>query len=112
MGTMNAITKRFMERLVCYAYWPYGALAPKLRKSVTKMAVGVTSSAMPGVMARFSCKTGSLLKSMARITGSKMLKVHYLGLKGKASGELLTTAERNSMFKQGKDLATKLQANL
>ena len=30
--SVTAVFKRFMERLVVYAYWPWGSHAPKLRK--------------------------------------------------------------------------------
>ena len=29
--TVTAVMKRFIERLVCYAYWPWGSLGPKMR---------------------------------------------------------------------------------
>jgi multimeric flavodoxin WrbA len=30
-GTVTAVMKRFIERLVCFAYWPWGMGAPKVR---------------------------------------------------------------------------------
>jgi multimeric flavodoxin WrbA len=30
--TVTALMKRFIERLVCYAYWPWGIVAPQTRK--------------------------------------------------------------------------------
>lgn len=45
-GTVTAVTKRFIERLVCFAYWPWGMMAPKIRhKKKAKRAVVVVSSA-------------------------------------------------------------------
>src|SRR5690606_17046222 len=32
-GTVTALMKRFIERLVCYAYWPWGAPAPRGRNA-------------------------------------------------------------------------------
>ena len=49
--TVTAVMKRFIERLVCFAYWPWGRHAPKIRKRrKTKRAVVVISSAAPLVV--------------------------------------------------------------
>ena len=72
-GNANALTQRFLERLVCYSYWPWGQSAPKPRKGgqPARKAVLITSSAMPSVMARLL--TGSLrgLKLGAKAIGAK-----------------------------------------
>ncbi len=50
---LNALTRRFMERFVCFTYWPWGQPGYKLRmKSRGKKAVLITSSAMPAPMGR------------------------------------------------------------
>ena len=50
---VTALFKRFMERLIVYAYWPWGAAAPKLRKKLaTKRAIAITSSAAPVLLGR------------------------------------------------------------
>ena len=47
--TVTAVMKRFIERLVCYAYWPWGMHGPKIRNKLkTKWAVVVVASAAPG----------------------------------------------------------------
>ena len=49
-GTVTAVMKKFIERLVCFAYWPWGMNAPRVRdKEIRKRAVVVVSSAAPSL---------------------------------------------------------------
>jgi multimeric flavodoxin WrbA len=51
-GTVTAVMKKFIERLVCFAYWPWGMNAPQVRnRQKRKHAVIVASSAAPSFMA-------------------------------------------------------------
>jgi NAD(P)H-dependent FMN reductase len=78
--TITAVTKRFMERLVCYAYWPWGAMAPKMRRSKpTRKAVLVTASAMPAIMGRVFTSSPRLLKITAKTLGAKPVGLIYQG---------------------------------
>lgn len=81
-GNVNALTQRFLERLVGYSYWPWGQPAPKIRKKdqPPKPAVLVTSSAMPAIMGRLL--TGSLrgLKLGADAVGAKPFATLFVGL--------------------------------
>jgi FMN-dependent NADH-azoreductase len=80
-GTVTAEMKKFMERLVCYVYWPLGTGAPQSRsQEQTKRAVLVASSAAPALVARLSSNIIKLLKQAARILGAKKSKVLYIGL--------------------------------
>ena len=61
---VTALFKRFMERLIVYAYWPWGAAAPKLRKTrATKRAIVITSSAAPALIGRLFFGSVKGLKS-------------------------------------------------
>lgn len=83
--TVTAVMKRFVERLICYAYWPWGKHAPKLRKiPKTKRAVVVISSAAPSFLARLMTRMVGLLKDCAKLLGAKTVDVLFIGL---ASGE-------------------------
>ena len=54
---VTAVTRAFTERMVGYMHWPFGAHAPKLRIERPRMqTVLITSSAMPGWMARLLTK--------------------------------------------------------
>jgi len=80
-GTVTALMKRFIERLLCLAYWPWGALIPKVRRPAgTKRAVAVASSAAPAIMGRWLDPTVGLLKKAARLTGAKKVDVLFIGL--------------------------------
>ena len=78
--TVTALMKRFIERLVCYAYWPWGKHAPKFRNPHgTKYAVLVGSSACPGFLARLLTPMMGLLKKVARTLGAKQIDTLYIG---------------------------------
>lgn len=82
VGNVNALTQRFLERLVCYSYWPWGSSSPKMRKidEPRKKAVLITSSAMPWFIGRLV--TGSLrgLKLGAKMIGAKPVATIFIGL--------------------------------
>jgi len=70
--SVTAIFKRFMERLVVYAYWPWGSHAPKFRKKkATKRAILIASSAAPGFIGRLFYTTVKQLKITAKTIGAK-----------------------------------------
>ena len=74
-GTVTAVTKRFIERLMCLAYWPWGMKVPKMRSPRTdKPAVIVASSAAPAL---FFLWSGGLLKLMRQTV--TLLGAHPIG---------------------------------
>jgi multimeric flavodoxin WrbA len=80
--TVTAIMKRFIERLVCYAYWPWGQAAPAVRTRGRrdKVAVVVGASAAPALMARLLAQHVSLLRSVTRLLGARRTRVLFIGL--------------------------------
>ncbi|NOZ64075.1 MAG: flavodoxin family protein [Caldiserica bacterium] len=79
---VTAITKRFIERLIVYAYWPWGKRSiPQQRiKKTNKKAIIITSSACPAFVGRILMPgTLKLLKSAARIVGARVVKSLYFG---------------------------------
>ena len=90
-GGVNALTQRFLERLVCYSWWPWGQAAPRLRKKgkPAKKAVLITSSAMPAIMGRF--RTGALksLKKGAGVIGARPVATLYVGLAARSERQPL-----------------------
>ncbi len=79
--TVTAVFKRFMERLVAYAYWPWGAHAPKSRKKErTKRAVLIASSAAPGPVGRLFYSTLKQLRITAKTLGAKPVGSLFIGL--------------------------------
>jgi len=79
-GTVTAVMKRFLERLVCYAYWPWGKKIPKVRnKQQNKRAIIVTSSAAPAFLVRLQSGSTGLLKQAANLLGAKTVGVLAIG---------------------------------
>jgi NAD(P)H-dependent FMN reductase len=80
--TVTAIMKRFIERLVAFAYWPWGVKVPKLRtKKPVKKAVLVTSSACPAFIGRILMPNAlGVMKAAAQSMGARVVKKLYFGL--------------------------------
>jgi multimeric flavodoxin WrbA len=106
-GDITALTKRFQERLVCYAYWPWDPKgAPKLRnKAKTKRAVLVTSSAAPAFLGRLMTRSINSLKKIATVVGAKHVGTVYIGLVGDREPKLPESAARKAQA-LGKKLAS------
>jgi len=103
--TVTALMKRFIERLVCTAYWPWGAGAPQVRnKRSSKRAVIVASSAAPALMARASTHLVKLLKSVARLLGAKTIGVLFIGCAAKHEKQDIGTRARKKARRLGKKL--------
>ncbi|WP_289413499.1 flavodoxin family protein [Sulfurovum zhangzhouensis] len=81
-GTVTALFKRFMERLVAYAYWPWGIPTPQYRKNqaIQKKAVLVSSCAAPSILAYLFSDTIKRLKYAAKTIGAKTVGTMYIGL--------------------------------
>lgn len=78
---VTALFKRFMERLVVYAWWPWGARAPKFRKrNPAKPALLIASSAAPGPMGRLFYTTLKQLRQTSRTIGARPVGSVFIGL--------------------------------
>jgi len=68
LGDVNALTRQFMERCAGFAYWPWGAKAPVMRRRSRphKPALLITASGAPAPLGRLFF--GSL-RSLARLSG-------------------------------------------
>ncbi len=77
----TALFKRFMERLIVYSYWPWGARAPVLRKKASsKRAIVIASSAAPGLMGHLFYGTMKQLKMTAATIGARPVDSLFIGL--------------------------------
>jgi multimeric flavodoxin WrbA len=104
---VNAVTRRFMERLVCFTYWPWGQPGYKLRKKDRgKKAVLITSSAMPGFMGRFFTGAARALKITAQTMGAKPLATLFIGL----SAQNKKTTVPDSALRRAREAGCKLAA--
>lgn len=105
--TVTALMKRFIERLVCYAYWPWGKHSPKLRISrPTKYAVLVGSSACPGFLARLLTPMMGLMKKVARTLGAKKTDTLYVGLAAGEQHYQISLRAKEKARRLGKKLAS------
>lgn len=100
--SVTAVFKRFMERLIVYAYWPWGAPAPKFRKAKTpkkKKALLVSSAAAPGLMGRLMFQSAKQLKMTAKVIGANPVGTVFTGLiAGKADAEYPERMERKAQL--------------
>lgn len=105
--TVTALMKRFIERTVCYAYWPWGNHAPKFRNARgTKYAVLVGSSACPGILARLLTPMMGLLKKVARTLGAKKTDILFIGLAAGGQHRDLSDRVKKRAERLGKKLAS------
>jgi multimeric flavodoxin WrbA len=97
---VSALMRRFLERLVAYAYWPWGSMAPKERiRNKTKKAVIVISSAAPSMLTRFFTGAPKALSTAASLLGANTVGTLYCGraagsLDQRLSSETLTKAHK------------------
>jgi multimeric flavodoxin WrbA len=82
MGSVTALFKRFMERLVVYAYWPWNMNGPQYRKaqSPRKKALLVSSCAAPGIIGRWLYGTDKQLKTTAKTIGAEVVGSLFTGM--------------------------------
>jgi multimeric flavodoxin WrbA len=106
--TVTALMKRFIERLVCFAYWPWGRTAPKIRnKQKTKLAVIVASSAAPAILARLMTRMVGLLKSCAVLFGATTVGSLFIGLAAGDPKQDIGERARKKARRLGKQLASR-----
>lgn len=105
-GSVTAIFKRFMERLIVYAYWPWEQNAPQFRKVNVKKkkAILISSCAAPGLMGRVLYSTHKQLKMTAKTLGAQTVGSLFTGLISKEPKPQLTEKIHNKIQK----LAAKL----
>jgi len=105
---VTAIMKRFIERLVCYGYWPWNTGWPRNRiKKLTKKAVLVTASGCPEVIGRILFRgTFSVMKAAANCLGAKVVKKIYIGGAAVSPNQPLPKKYRKQLCAAGEVLET------
>ncbi len=104
-GDINALTRKFLERTVCYSYWPWNSPTPiRSTAKPKKKAVLVTSSAAPRFIARWLMVPIKTLKELASMLGAKPIGTLWIGMVDPKDSKLST---RNLQRAQqlGADLA-------
>jgi len=104
--TVTALMKRFIERLLPYAYWPWEGHAPILRnKSKSKKAVVISASAAPAIFAPFSSNVVYLLKLSAETFGARTIGVLFMGLAAQKPKQELNPRHKDRARQLGIKLA-------
>jgi NAD(P)H-dependent FMN reductase len=87
---VTALFRRFMERLLGYAYWPWGQrTGPKLRtRKQPRKAVLVATAAMPGFLIPLATGAARALAISAKMMGAKPVAKLWIGLAAGMPGEL------------------------
>lgn len=78
----TAIFRRFLERTLGSAYWPWGQAAPKIRsKQRPRRAVLIATSAMPGLLIPLATGTARALSLAAASFGARVVGRLWVGLR-------------------------------
>ncbi len=106
-STLNALTKRFIERLLVYVYWPWKKLVPKHRVAKPdKKAVVMTAGATPAPIGRWLMPSAmSLMKSAMRLVGAKVVGKLYFGSVYKEEHQRLSPSQVKKAKNAGRLLA-------
>lgn len=96
-SSVTAIFKRFVERLVAYAYWPWDKPYPKFRKAglAQKKAMLISSSAAPSWMGRWLFGSGRQLDMAAKTIGAKSVGTLFTGLASSEKHQRLTQQSKD-----------------
>jgi NAD(P)H-dependent FMN reductase len=106
-GTVTAVMKRFLERLVCYAYWPWGRRIPKARRRQRdKAALLVVTSAAPAFLVRMQAGSTGMLKQAANLLGAKTAGILAIGCAATREKPVLSPRARARARALGAKLAT------
>jgi multimeric flavodoxin WrbA len=104
---VTALFRRFMERLVGAAYWPWGkGTGPVLRKPTTwKKAVLVTSAAMPGFLIPLTTGAPRALKVTAQVLHAQPVATLRIGLSAVHARQELPDKIKQRASRIGRSLA-------
>ena len=105
-NTVTALFKRFQERLLPYAYWPWGTPIPQFRKAeqMHKKAIVLSSCAAPTLLGRFFFDSIKLLKMTAKTIGAKTKGSLLLGYISKEQKRDFTKKEIDKLESLAKSL--------
>jgi NAD(P)H-dependent FMN reductase len=106
-GTVTALMKMFVERLVVYCYWPWGAKMPGGRgeKPRRKKAVLVTSSACPAILGWVLLPGArKVLKMAAGAMGAKVVKQLYFGMAATHEADTIDEKAKEKCRRAGEKL--------
>lgn len=105
--SVTALMKRFIERLICYGFWPWGKPMPAMRnKKGRKAALLMTSSVCPAIIGRFVFgSTLRILKACADCLGAGSVRKLYFGMVACEADNCLGDRHKRRAFEAGRRLA-------
>lgn len=78
---VNALTRRFIERLAVFVHWPWGQPGPRMRQATqNRQALLITSAAMPALLGRVFTGAPRALAMAARTMGARPIGCLFAGL--------------------------------
>jgi putative NADPH-quinone reductase len=102
----TALFRRFLERLLGYAYWPWGQAAPRLRcKRRPRKAVLVASASAPGFLIPLATGATRGLRLAARMLGAKPVGHLWIGLVAGEPLPALSARTRQKAMRLGGEIA-------
>lgn len=104
--TVTAVMKRFIERLVCYGYWPWGTFPRNRPQPRRKRAVVVASCAAPAWAGRYLTNTVRVLKRTAKLLGARRVDTLFMGLVAQEPKEALPEKVKMQARRLGQRLAS------
>jgi multimeric flavodoxin WrbA len=107
---VTAVTRKFLERLLVYVYWPWGSTIPKYRVTKPgKKAVLVTSSGAPAFIGKILFRPAlGALKAISQCFGAKVVARLYFGLVAQQPDLTLNQKDLSRAYKAGLKLTRKL----
>lgn len=110
-STVTALMKRFIERLIGSAYWPWDSHTyPKPRTKVkTRQAILVTSSACPAIIGKWLMPNAvKCLKQGAACMQAKVYKTLYYGMVADGQNDTLKDKDQHKAYAAGRSLGASL----
>ena len=104
--TVTAVMKRFIERLVCFSYWPWGAGIPKARPYVGKRKRGlvIISTAAPSLMIMPFSHIAKIMKAAALLLCGQKPKMLWIGLAAVKPHAVLSDKIKAKARRLGRDI--------
>jgi len=98
-GSVTALFKRMIERLVVYGYWPWGKALPALRKAKEpkKKALLLATCAAPGFLGRLVFSTLKQMRATAKMIGAQTYGTYFSGFHGQQETVQLTPHQIRSI---------------
>ncbi len=104
---VTAVFRTFLERLVGCVYWPWGQASPKpRRKELTRKAVLIASSAVPGFLVPLATGAARALRVTAQCLGARPVARLWIGVAAQSASPQLSRRVLRRAYRIGAHLGT------